>query len=47
MADRRAKGLCFNCPEKFSQEHLKIFPMKGIYLIELADEEADATSEKG
>jgi hypothetical protein len=35
MTDRRAQGLCFNCPKKFSREHTKTCTMKGIYLLEL------------
>ncbi|XP_062230008.1 uncharacterized protein LOC133927558 [Phragmites australis] len=37
MIERCEKGLCFNCPEKFSQDHLKhcFSFMKGIYLLEL------------
>jgi hypothetical protein len=34
MTDRRAQGLCFNCPEKFSREHAKTCTMKDIYLLE-------------
>ena len=37
MAERCLKGLCFNCPEKFSKEHLQHCSMKGIYLLELDD----------
>jgi hypothetical protein len=35
MTDRRVQGLCFNCPEKLSREHVKTCTMKGIYLLEL------------
>jgi hypothetical protein len=35
MTDRRAQGLCFNFPKKFSCEHAKTCTMKGIYLLEL------------
>lgn len=33
LADRRAKGLCFNCDEKFSPGHRckKLFLIEGIY----------------
>ena len=41
MTERRKQGLCFNCPEKFSPEHLKVCPMKGIYLLELDDNMAE------
>jgi hypothetical protein len=35
MACRREEGLCFNCPEKFSRDHLKQCSKKGIYLLEM------------
>jgi hypothetical protein len=35
MARRHEEGLCFNCPEKFSWDHLKQCSMKGIYLLEM------------
>jgi hypothetical protein len=35
MARRREEGLCFNCPEKFSRDHLKQCSKKGIYLLEM------------
>jgi hypothetical protein len=38
MAHRREAGLCFNCPEKFSRDHLKQCSMRGIYLLEMGDE---------
>lgn len=38
MADRRAKGLCYNCPEKFHLNHT--CSMKGIYMLEIEDEDA-------
>ena len=38
MAERRMQGLCFNCPEKFSREHMRQCTMKGIYLMEIDDE---------
>jgi hypothetical protein len=28
---------CYNCTEKFSREHLKIYPVKGIYLLPIDD----------
>ena len=37
MVERRRLGLCFNCPEKFSQEHLKVCPMNSIYMLEFDD----------
>lgn len=36
MAQRRAEGLCFNNPEKFSRDHN--CPTKGLYLMELDDD---------
>jgi hypothetical protein len=33
MTRRCEGGLCFNCHEKFSREHLKQCSMKGIYLL--------------
>jgi hypothetical protein len=36
MARRRLDGLCFNCPEKFSQEQCS---MRGIYYLEAAEED--------
>jgi hypothetical protein len=38
MARRREAGLCFNCPEKFSRDHLKQCIMRGIYLLEMEDD---------
>jgi hypothetical protein len=38
MARRREADLCFNCPEKFSRDHLKQCSMHGIYLLEMEDE---------
>jgi len=47
MAQRRLEGLCFNCPEKFSREHAKVCSGKGIYYLELGDDDAsdDGTTE--
>lgn len=45
MADRRAKGLCYSCPEKFHRNHT--CSMKGIYMLELDDDNAaDEPSEQ-
>uniref|UniRef100_A0A0A9DMB3 Uncharacterized protein n=1 Tax=Arundo donax TaxID=35708 RepID=A0A0A9DMB3_ARUDO len=44
MTKRRLQGLCFNCPEKFSHDHIKMCTMKGIYLLEL---DQDAPGEEG
>jgi hypothetical protein len=38
MAAKREKGECYNCTEQFSREHLKMCPMKGIYLLQLYDD---------
>jgi hypothetical protein len=35
MAANRKKGEHFNCIEKFSKEHLKSCPMKGVYLLQM------------
>lgn len=38
MAQRRVDGLCYICPAKFSLEHIKDCPMRGIYLLEVVGE---------
>ena len=35
MAAKRERNECYNCTEKFSKEHLKVCPMKGVYLIQM------------
>jgi hypothetical protein len=30
IAAKRERSVCYNCAEKFSQEHLKVCPMKGL-----------------
>lgn len=46
-ADHRLKGLCFNCPKKFSKDHASKCSMKGIYLLELDDaENSDNSSDE-
>jgi hypothetical protein len=40
MAAKRERGECYNCTENFSREHLKVCPMKGIYLLQMDDEPA-------
>lgn len=42
MAKRREASLCFNCPAKFSREHMKECSMRGIFLLEV-DGETSAT----
>jgi hypothetical protein len=37
IAAKWEKGQCYNCTEKFSREHLKICPAKGIYLLPIDD----------
>nr|CAB3465822.1 unnamed protein product [Digitaria exilis] len=48
MAQRLLKGLCFNCPEKFSKEHAKSCSGKGVYYLDLAidDDLGDDTSDE-
>ncbi|WVZ75471.1 hypothetical protein U9M48_023518 [Paspalum notatum var. saurae] len=46
MAQRRLDGLCYNCLEKFSHEHLKHCSMKGIYLL-IGDPDDQETPEDG
>jgi len=46
MAQHSIDGLCFNCPEKFSRDHLKHCTGKGIYLLKLSpDDDSPAGSE--
>jgi hypothetical protein len=35
MAAKRECGECYNCFQKFSREHRKVCPMKGIYLVQM------------
>lgn len=39
MADWRAKGLCYNCPEKFHRDHH--CSMKGIYMIKIEEDDSE------
>jgi hypothetical protein len=41
MAAKQERGECYNCTEKFLREHLKVCPMKGIYLLQM-DESSGA-----
>jgi hypothetical protein len=43
MVAKREHGECYKCFEKFTKDHFKVCPMKGIYLIEL--DEADYSAE--
>jgi len=45
MAQRGLKGLCFNCPAKFSKEHLKQCPMRGIYIMDMEEDDAGSKSD--
>jgi hypothetical protein len=35
VSAKRPRGECYNCTKKFSKEHLKVFPVKGVFLLEL------------
>jgi hypothetical protein len=37
MVAKRERGECYNCTKKFSQEHLKVCPVKGVFLLQLDD----------
>jgi hypothetical protein len=37
MVAKKEKGRCLICAEKFSKEHLKTYPMKDIYLLQMDD----------
>jgi hypothetical protein len=39
MAQQCLDGLCYNCPEKFSREHIKQCTIKGIYFLKVAGAE--------
>jgi hypothetical protein len=41
MAVKRERGECHNYMKKFSREHLKVCPMKGIYLLQMDDTSAE------
>lgn len=43
MNERHLKGLCYNCPAKFTRDHVCSF--KGIYLLELDDDSDDETAD--
>ena len=45
MAQRRLEGLCFNYPAKLSKEHLKQCPMRGIYIMDMEDDDAGSNSD--
>lgn len=40
IADRRMKGLCYNCLEKFTRNHVNECTFKGIYWLEVEDSNA-------
>jgi hypothetical protein len=33
MAAKRERGECYNCTKKFLREHLKVCPVKGVFLL--------------
>jgi hypothetical protein len=37
MAAKRERRECYNCTKNFSQEHLKVCPVKGVFLLQLDD----------
>jgi hypothetical protein len=41
MVAKRTGGECYNCTEKFTKEHLKVCPVKGIFLLQLDTSVAD------
>jgi hypothetical protein len=45
MAAKREHGECSNCSKKFSHEHLKVCPMKGIYLLQMHDDDTTMEDE--
>jgi hypothetical protein len=38
MAAKRECGECYNCIEKFSREHLKVCPVKGVFLLQMEED---------
>jgi hypothetical protein len=46
MAAKCERGECYNCTEKFSCEHLNVCPMKGIYLLQMTDNDINVTDEE-
>jgi hypothetical protein len=44
MVAKRERGECYNCTEKFSREHLKVCPVKGVFLLQM--EEDDLSTEE-
>lgn len=45
MAERRAKGLCYYCDEKFSPEHFQVHKKTQLYSMDLEDEELGSDDE--
>jgi ferredoxin len=39
MAAKRECGECYNCIEKFSHEHLKVCPVKGVFLLQMEEDD--------
>jgi hypothetical protein len=46
MAAKREHVECYHCSEKFSHEHLKVCPMKGIYLLQMHDDDTTVEDEE-
>jgi hypothetical protein len=42
MAAKRERGECYNCTEKFSREHLKVCPIKGVFQLQLEEDSFSA-----
>jgi hypothetical protein len=45
MTTKRERDECYNCLEKFSREHIKVCPMKGIYLLQMTEDDASHEEE--
>jgi hypothetical protein len=39
MAAKRERGECYNCTEKFTREHLKGCPVKGVFLLQMEEDD--------
>jgi hypothetical protein len=39
MAAKCECGECYNCTEKFSREHLKVCPIKGVFLLQMKEDD--------
>jgi hypothetical protein len=47
MAAKRERGECYKCSKIFTRDHFKVCPMKGIYLIELDEEDYSEELQNG